>query len=56
MTWNVQRMSLGTVKKRKARNVTEIAQKNGWDAVLLLEVRSAARLLDLRKAYQRVDK
>ena len=40
MTWNVQRMSLGTVNKRKARNVTEIAQKNGWDAVLLSEVRS----------------
>lgn len=40
MTWNVQRMSLGTVNKRKARNVTEIAQKNGWDAVLLSEIRA----------------
>ena len=40
ITWNVQRMSLGTFNKRKAKTVAEKAKKEGWDAVLLSEVRA----------------
>ncbi len=39
-TWNVQRMSLGTMYKRKARNVVKKAQDNEWEVVLLSEVRA----------------
>jgi hypothetical protein len=39
-TWNVQRMSLGTMNKEKARKVAEKARKEKWDAVLLSEVRA----------------
>ncbi|MCP3661889.1 MAG: hypothetical protein GY696_05230 [Gammaproteobacteria bacterium] len=39
-TWNVQRMSLGTMNKEKARKVAEKARKENWDAVLLSEVRA----------------
>ena len=39
-TWNVQKMSLGTRNKRKAKAVAEYSTKKGWDAVLLSEVRS----------------
>ena len=39
-TWNVQRMSLGTMNKRKARTVADKARKDGWDAILLTEVRA----------------
>ena len=39
-TWNVQRMSLGTRNKRKAKNVAEYARKEDLDIVLLSEVRS----------------
>ena len=39
-TWNVQRMSLGTMNKRKARNVVKKAQDNKWEVVLLSEVRA----------------
>ena len=39
-TWNVQRMSLGTMNKRKARLVAGKAKKEKWDAVLLSEVRA----------------
>ena len=42
-TWNVQRMSLGTRNKRKAKSVAEYARKKKWDAVLLSEVRSENR-------------
>ena len=42
-TWNVQRMSLGTRNKRKAKAVTSYAIKKDWDAVLLSEVRSERR-------------
>ena len=38
VTWNVQRMSLGRRKKRKARAVAEYARRNGWEIVLLTEV------------------
>ena len=38
ITWNVQRMSLGTFNKRKVKAVAEIARKNNWDAVLLSEI------------------
>ena len=38
VTWNVQRMSLGTRKKRKARAVAEYARRSGWEIVLLSEV------------------
>ena len=40
VTWNVQRMSMGTYNKRKARAVAEQARKEDWDAVLLSEIRS----------------
>ena len=39
-TWNVQRMSLGTMNKAKARKVAEKARKENWDAVLLSEIRA----------------
>lgn len=41
ITWNVQRMSLGTFNKRKAKSVATIAEKNNWDSVLLSEVRAS---------------
>ncbi len=40
VTWNVQRMSMGTYNKRKARAVAEQARKEDWDAVLLSKIRS----------------
>ena len=40
VTWNVQRMSLGTRNKVKARAVAEYARKCKWDVVLLSEVRA----------------
>jgi hypothetical protein len=40
ITWNVQRMSLGTFNKQKARQVAEKARKENWDSVLLSEVRA----------------
>jgi exonuclease III len=39
-TWNVQRMSLGTMNKRKAKSVAQYAIKNNWDAILLSEVKA----------------
>ena len=39
-TWNVQRMSLGTRNRRKAKSVATYASKQGWDATLLTEVRA----------------
>ena len=39
-TWNVQRMSLGTRNKRKAKAVAEFARKEEWDIILLSEVRA----------------
>ena len=41
IAWNVQRMSLATFNKRKARSVAAVAEKNKWDAVMLSEVRSS---------------
>ena len=38
VTWNVQRMTLRDLHKRKAKIVAEHARKNKWDAVLLSEV------------------
>ena len=40
VTWNVQGMSMGERTKRKARAVAEVARKNGWEVVLLSEVRA----------------
>ncbi len=40
VTWSVQRMSMGTYNKRKARAVAEQASKEKWDAVLLSELRA----------------
>ena len=40
VTWNVQRMSLGTVNKVKARAAAEIARNHKFDVVLLSEVRA----------------
>ena len=40
VAWNVQRMSLGTFNKRKAKAVAEQAKKEKWDGVLLSELRS----------------
>ena len=41
VTWNVQRMSLGTHNKRKLRSVAEYTNKEDWDVVLLSEVRAS---------------
>ena len=38
VAWNVQRMSLVSRVKQKARSVAEYARKCGWDVVLLSEV------------------
>ena len=38
VAWNVQRMSLVSREKRKARAVAEYARRCGWDVVLLSEV------------------
>ena len=38
VTWNVQRMSLGNLRKQKARAVAGYATRRGWDVVLLSEV------------------
>ena len=38
VAWNVQRMSLVSREKRKARRVVEYARRSGWDVVLLSEV------------------
>ena len=38
VTWNVQRMSLVSREKRKAKAVAEYARRSGWDVVLLSEV------------------
>ena len=40
VTWNVQRMSVGTNNKRKLRMVAKYAEDNNWDVVLLSEVRA----------------
>ena len=40
-TWNVQRMSMGTFNKRKAKALVKYASQSNWDAVLLSELRSA---------------
>ena len=40
VAWNVQRMSLGTYNKRKAKNIANYSNKHKWDAVLLSEIRS----------------
>ena len=40
ITWNVQRMSLGTANKRKMRMVANYVNKNKWEIVLLSEVRA----------------
>ena len=34
VTWNVQRMSVGTNNKRKLRSVASYAERNKWDVVL----------------------
>ena len=38
VSWNVQRMGLGRFNKRKARAVTTIVNRNGWDIIMLSEV------------------
>ena len=40
VTWNVQRMSIGTNNKRKLRMVAKFAEDNNYDVVLLSEVRA----------------
>ena len=37
-TWNVQRMSLGSRRRWKLREVAEYARRSAWDVVLLSEV------------------
>ena len=39
ITWNVQRMSLGTANKRKLKMVANYVSQNKWEVVLLTEVR-----------------
>ena len=43
VTWNVQRMSLDGMWKRKAKSVAKFAQEQGWDAVLLSEVKASGK-------------
>ena len=43
VTWNVQRMSLGTFNKRKVKDVIKIAERQEWDIVLLSEVRAESQ-------------
>ena len=40
VTWNVQRMSMVSGRRRKARAVAEVARQSGWDVVLLSELRA----------------
>ena len=40
VTWNVQRMSVGTNNKRKLRMVVKYAEDNNYDVVLLSEIRA----------------
>ena len=40
VTWNVQRMSVGTNNKRKLRSVASFAEREKWDVVLLSEIRA----------------
>ena len=42
-TWNVQKMSLGTRNKRKAKSVADFTNKMKWDCVLLSEVRAETK-------------
>ena len=39
-TWNVQGMSLGTFNRRKLRAVVDFSRKQGWELVMLTEVRA----------------
>ena len=43
VAWNVQRMSVGTRNKRKAKTVAEEMIKKEWDVILLAEVRGENR-------------
>ena len=43
VTWNVQRLSVGTMNKRRLKAVAEYAGKNKWEVVLLTEVRATGR-------------
>ena len=40
VTWNVQGMSLRGLWKRKAKLVAQMAKEQGWDAVLLTEIKA----------------
>ena len=40
ITWNVQRMSVGTSNKRKLKNVANYVTENKWEIVLLSEIRA----------------
>ena len=40
VTWNVQRMSMGTYNMAKAKQVIKIAVKEDWDLILLSEIRA----------------
>ena len=42
-TWNVQGMSMGTMNKRKLRDVVKYAEKNKWEVTLLSEVKAKER-------------
>ena len=41
VTWNVQSMSMESLRRRKLRMVVSYAEKSGWDVVLLSEVRAS---------------
>ena len=38
VAWNVQRMSVGNLSRRKMKMVAAMAESSGWDVVLLSEV------------------
>ena len=40
ITWNVQRMSVGTANKRKLKSVANYVSENNWEIVLLSEIRA----------------
>ena len=40
VTWNVQRMTMTEHNRRRLRSVCDIIQKEGWDLVLLSELKA----------------
>ena len=43
VTWNVQRLSVGTSNKRRLKSVAQYVARNRWDVVMLTEVKASGR-------------